>query len=541
MNITFCRTLVDEWMRCGLTDAVVAPGSRSTPLALAAADRLATHVILDERAASFTALGLALTTGRPVLVVCTSGTAAAEFHAAVVEASQAFVPLLVCTADRPPEAWDIGSAQTIDQVGLYAQAVRWAVTPGPPDASTAHTWRGLAARAFAEATGDRPGPVHLDLSFREPLVDTIDASLPDGRDGGAPWAQRPAAPAPTPAPAELARWCAGSTRPLIVSSHAGGVGVTGNGVPVLADHRGPLTGTVPNWDLLARDARFLAEHRPDLVIRNGAPVASKALNTWLTELDVPQVAVTPGGRWIDPHHRVAMFVGTGTALEVSADPGWTASWHDAGERAARAIDEVLAAHDAITEPGVSRHLFATRRTGSTLVVSSSMPIRDLESFAHPRADVTVLANRGANGIDGVTSTALGVALSGATTTLLTGDLAFLHDSGALTGIAHRDVDLTIVVNDNGGGGIFSFVPQHDVLPHPRFEQLFGTPQHVDLAALADVHRIPHTAVSARGELADAIEWSNAASGVRMIVVSTDREANVVVHDELVDAVRAALR
>lgn len=187
--MSFCTTLVDEWARAGVTDAVVAPGSRSTPLVVALADdpRLRTHVVLDERSAAFTALGLALASGRPTVLACTSGTAGTHFHGAVVEAHHAGVPLIVCTADRPPELQDVGAPQTVDQVGLYGGAVRWSADPGVADAATAGTWRSLAARAVCEATGPTPGPVHLNLMFREPLIDGDDAPDPAGRAGGQPW------------------------------------------------------------------------------------------------------------------------------------------------------------------------------------------------------------------------------------------------------------------------------------------------------------------------------------------------------------------
>lgn len=539
-NVAFCRTLVDEWVRAGITDAFVAPGSRSTPLAVAVADALRTHVILDERSAAFAGLGLALASGRPTVLVCTSGTAAAEFHAAVVEASQAFVPLIVCTADRPPELWGVGAPQTIDQVGLYGTAVRWFHTAGTPDPATAPTWRALAARAVIEATRTPAGPVHLNLPFREPLLAGSDLALPPGRGDGSPWTRRPLPRDPGSSPRAVVDACGAAVRPIVVTGEHGAAHLATGSVPVLGDHRGPHPGNVAHWDLLLRDPGFAADHRPDLVIRTGTPPASKALTRWLADLDVPVVALTPGAAWIDPHHDTTLVADADIALEVTGEPGWVAAWQEHGRLAGRAIDDVLATHDRITEPGVARHLLATRLGGSTLVTSSSMPIRDLESFAHPRDDVRVLANRGANGIDGVTSTALGVALGGTPTTLAIGDLALLHDAGALNDLASRDVDLTIVVIDNTGGGIFSFLPQHDELDHARFDQLFGTPHTTDIAALLDAHRIPRRRVSARTELPAALEWANARTGVRAVLVTSDREANLAIHDELVAAVRAKL-
>lgn len=541
MNVAFCRTLVDEWARAGVTDAVVSPGSRSTPLAIAVAESLRTQVILDERAAAFTALGLALGSGRPTVLVCTSGTAAAEYHAAVVEASQGFVPLIVCTADRPPESWDIGAPQTIDQVGLYGTAVRWAHSPGPPDPATRHTWRSLGARAVFEATGAPPGPVHLNLAFREPLTAGIDDPLPQGRPRGRPWTERSTTSVPAVAGEDVARLCADANQPVIVTGAHGSDRIRADTVPILGDHRGPLTGTVAHWDLLLRDEGFVADLQPDLVVCNGTPPASKALAGWLAGLEAPRIVLTPGQRWIDPHHTATVVCDHRVALEVSAVPGWAEAWIAAGEHAATAIEATLGEQATVSEPAVARDVFATRPPDSTLVVSSSMPIRDLESFATPRHDVRVLANRGANGIDGVLSTALGVALAGAPTTLVIGDLALLHDAAALTDLAARPVDLTVVVVDNTGGGIFSFLPQRDELDADRFEELFGTPHRVDLAALLTAHGIPSRQVTTRNELHAALGWADTLGGLRAIQVRTDRAANPAVHDALAAAVAATTR
>jgi len=540
VGLAFSRTLVDEWRRAGITDAYLSPGSRSTPLAVALAERLDVHVILDERCAAFSALGTALASGRPSIVACTSGTAGTHFHAAVVEASQAGIPFIVCTADRPAELHDIAAAQTTDQRNLYGNAVRWFADPGAPDAATASTWRSLAARAVAEATGYRPGPVHLNLAFKEPFLDDDTTHGPPGRADGGPWHRTSGRPAPVEPPADVRAACAQAVRPLVISGHGAPACVTLDGVPVLSDHRGPLTGTVAHWDLLLRDPGFTASHTPDLVVRAGMPPASKALAQWLARLDAPQIVLAPGSRWTDPTRSATWMLTAPTNLTLTGEVGWADAWGSAAEMAGGAIDTVLAAHDEATEPGVARQLFATLAEGTTLVVSSSMPIRDLESFAAPRGDVRVLANRGVNGIDGVTSTALGVALTGAPTTLLIGDLALLHDQGALTGLAARAVDLHLVVVDNHGGGIFSFLPQAGLLDAARFEQLFGTPQAVDLEALLGVHGIDCVVVATATELDRALAAPRRRPGVRATVVRTDRCANTAVHDELAGAVAVAL-
>ncbi len=540
VGLAFSRTLVDEWRRAGITDAFISPGSRSTPLAVALAERLTIHVVLDERGAAFGALGMALASGRPSVVACTSGTAGTHFHAAVVEASQAGVPLIVCTADRPPELHDVAAPQTTDQTHLYGHAVRWFAEPGPPDAATASTWRSLAARAVGEATGHAPGPVHLNLAFREPFLTDDATPGPPGRPDGGPWHRTGGPPGPVDPPADVRAACEQADRPLVISGHGAPDGLGLDGVPVLSDHRGPCTGTVAHWDLLLRDPGFARAQTPDLVVRAGMPPASKALAQWVTRLDVPQIVLAPGGRWTDPSRTATWMLTTPTRLTLTGADGWADAWRSAGETAGEAVDAVLATHDEATEPGAARRLFATLPAGSTLVVSSSMPIRDLESFARPRGDVRVLANRGVNGIDGVTSTALGVALTGAPTTLLIGDLALLHDQGALTGLIDREVDLELVIVDNHGGGIFSFLPQAGALEPDRFEQLFGTPQPVALEALLAAHGIDHVVVETAASLEHSLTETHGRHGVRAIVVRTDRAANTAVHDELSGAVAVAL-
>ena len=379
--MSFCRVLVDEWVRAGVTHAVVAPGSRSTPLAVAVSERLDTTVILDERSASFTALGIGLATGRPAVLVCTSGTAATHFHGAVVEASQANVPLIVCTADRPVELQDVGAPQTIDQDRLYGTAVRWFAAPGVPEETRPQTWRSLASRAVAVATGDRPGPVHLNLAFREPLLEDDDGFETTGRRDGAPWHRTLAAPAVRQAPPALTELCAHASRPLVVTGHLAPPGLGLVGVPVLSDHRGPLTGNVAHWDLLLRDDDFRHAHRPDLVIRAGMPPASKILANWLADLDVPRIALVPPGRWIDPDHRADWVIDGPVELALEGEEGWLASWQNAAARAGGALTTAFTTQAEVSEPAVAARVAATRPAGSTLVVSSSMPVRDLESFA----------------------------------------------------------------------------------------------------------------------------------------------------------------
>ena len=576
---TFAATLVDEWVRAGVTDAVVAPGSRSTPMvqALAGDGRLRVQVVLDERSAGFRALGLGLASGRPAVVVTTSGTAAVELHPAVVEAHQAGVALVVLTADRPPELHGVGAPQTVDQVGLFGPAVRWSASPGVAERAAAPTWRSLAARAVAESVAGPagPGPVHLNLAFREPLLGAV-VDPPPARAGGAPW--HTPWPGTGQAPRDVV---AGSgSRGLIVAGAGAGdpasVGAMAAalGWPVLADPRsgcrvpGPLT--VAAADGLLR-VPALGGWRPDVVVRLGQPWASRVVATWLAGLGpgVPQVLVDPYGRWSDPERaagdvvrgdpgalcRAVAAAALGASRPAGPDEwvegwtgggpavrgGWAEGWAVAEAAAQAALDAVLAGRRDLTEPGVARALGDHLPDGAILLASSSMPVRDVEWYLRPRPGLRVLANRGANGIDGVISTGLGVASANAGPTVaLLGDLAFLYDAGALVDLDGRALDLTLVVVDNDGGGIFSFLPQSAAMPAEHFERFWGTPHRADLAAIAAGYGVPVTPVGTAADLGPAVGAALDAGGPRVVLVKSSRRANVAVHEELNAAVAVAV-
>ena len=502
----------------------------------------AIHVVHDQRAAAFVALGLGLD-GTPAVLLCTSGTAAANFHPAVVEAGLSEVPMVIVTADRPPELRGVGAPQTIDQTNLFGGSVRWFHDPGVPDAAASSSWRSLARRVI-ELTAS--GPIHLNLPFREPLL-------------GAP-GELPRAVSLPPAPARTVRqdhWGADRIAPLLES----GCGVTlaggrsgvrpdevvalaaSTGWPVLAD---PLSGcrgldaAVTAFDALLRHERFATEHRPEIVVRIGRPASSKVLAAWVAASGASLVQIGGPGV-IDPDHGVAATLPPQAVVALAEIAGptsppadWQSGWTAASQRAERAIEKVLGDLDVLSEPAVARVVAESRPEEGRVVVASSMPVRDLEWFGGPSA--VAHANRGANGIDGVTSTALGLALHGCPTIAVVGDIAFLHDGGALTALAGRECDLRIVVVDNDGGGIFSFLPQATALGSERFEQLFGTPHGTDLVAVAGAHGLDAVTVSTPGELRERL----AQPGPAVTHVTTDRAANVAIHAALNAAVAEAI-
>jgi 2-succinyl-5-enolpyruvyl-6-hydroxy-3-cyclohexene-1-carboxylate synthase len=562
-------TLVDELARAGVTDACLAPGSRSAPLALALAEhpRIAVHVHLDERSAAFFALGAAKRSGRPVVVVCTSGTAAANFHPAVLEADHARVPLLVLTADRPPELRGTGANQATDQLKLYGPAVRWFCEVGVPgdDPAAGPYWRSLASRAWAEAAGPPAGPVHLNLAFADPLVppgpgDRLAGEPAEGRPAGAPWTAAPAgvraaAPADMAALAEAVR---AAPRGLLVAGWGAGLDpaaadafATASGWPVLADplsgaRRGPAA--VSTYDGLLRAPRFAAGHRPDLVVRVGGAPTSKALTAWL-DPSVPQVLVDPAAGWLDPARSAglrltadpsALLAATAARLGGPAPGPWLADWLAADRLAREAIDGLLEEWTEPFEGRVARDLVAWMPDSGTLVVGSSMPVRDVDAFAQPRDGLRLLANRGLSGIDGFVATALGVAAAGEEpVAALCGDLTLLHDASSLLGAAGRPRGVVLVVCDNDGGGIFSFLPQAR-LPAELFEPLFGTPHGLDLAALAAAARVPSRVVEKAADLIPALDAALGAGGTQLVVVRGDRAANLARHLALTEAVAAAV-
>jgi 2-succinyl-5-enolpyruvyl-6-hydroxy-3-cyclohexene-1-carboxylate synthase len=594
------RAFVDELARCGMRAACTSPGSRCAPLVLTLAreKRLRCYSHVDERCAGFFALGLAKSSGLPVAIACTSGTAAAELLPAAIEAYEARVPLLLLTADRPAELRENGAGQAIDQLKLYGGAAKWFFEVGTHDASEERLrWmRTLACRGYWTALEGRPGVVHLNFPLREPLVS--DEPLPPdgtGRPEHRPYVRRPPATVPDGGvdiedDAWLRELVAGSTRGVVVAGRyerdtalgpAAAAFCAAAGWPLLAD---PLSrarrgeAAVSHYDALLRDEAFSASHRPDLVLRVGDLPVSKPLRTWLAGLeDVRQVALDPESAWQDP----ASVLSDSLALEPAAaltgltaptadrnrptaDPDWLAGWRSADERAAEAILGALDGDRGLSEPAVAAELGVLLPEEATLFVSSSMPVREIETFWPARLDPPrVLCNRGANGIDGTVSCAFGVAADGrGPVVLLIGDVALAYDIGGLLASGRLDLKVTIVLLDNGGGGIFDFLPvSRAPMGRARSEGASGetadeqskrpdtdiytrhiaTPTGLDFAQAALLYGLAHERVETVVAFRAALERVLSPKvGSSIVEVRSDRAANVELHRRVWRAVSDSL-
>jgi 2-succinyl-5-enolpyruvyl-6-hydroxy-3-cyclohexene-1-carboxylate synthase len=580
-NLTVSAAFVDELSRHGLHHVVVAPGSRSTPLAVAAAThpRLRVWMHVDERSAGFFALGMARALGEPVAVLCTSGTAAANFLPAVVEAQFSRVPLIVLTADRPPELRGWGAAQTIDQVHLYGGHAKWfAEMPVPEESpSLLRQARAAAARALATSAEAPQGPVHLNLPFREPLL-PVDLDPQDL--GGALYAEleRPEEPglasaAPTPVATtvgSLAERLSGFERGIIVCGPGETPGLAAAtaalgevaGYPILAD---PLSGVrfgnhhhlriIDAYDAFLRDLEAAQGLAPDVVLRVGGWPTSKPLQTFLTANPGRlHVLVDPGEPRdpahlatdhlrADPHRTLAMLADRLAAAGTATTTRWTSAWTTASDRTRRAIARTLAENETLFEGRAAAELAALLPDGATLVAGNSMPVRDVDTFvAGDRRRIRVVGNRGASGIDGVVSTALGAAaVADGPVILLVGDLSFYHDMNGLLAAKLHDIDCTIVLLNNDGGGIFSFLPQAELLERGLFEWLFGTPTGLDFEHAAALYGASFARPADWPSFRRAVCQGIATPGLSIVEVVTDRERNVAMHREVWDAVREALR
>jgi 2-succinyl-5-enolpyruvyl-6-hydroxy-3-cyclohexene-1-carboxylate synthase len=571
-NAALASAMVEELARCGVRDAVLAPGSRSTPLALALwrEPGIETRVIVDERSAGFFALGAAQASGTPVAVLCTSGTAAANLHPAVCEADEAAVPLLVLTADRPPELRDIGAGQTIDQLKLYGSAVRWFCEVGTHEADDAGLlhFRSVACRAFAAAAGDpRPGPVHLNVGWRDPLgpeprpadLTATSALALEGRGERPLTAVRGSAAAQPDAIGELARRIGSHPRGVIVAGRHPEADLAEpvtalarvSGYPILAEPTSQLRFGPHDRGLVitqygAIAARAPAALAPDLIVRFGDLPTSKPLRQWLAALDAEQWLVDGHFGWNEPSRIATNLVrASGAAFatavagwipEGSGDRDWSQAWLAADGAALAAIEAELGRLDEPTEPGAHAALGRIYADGELVYTASSMPIRDQESFvgAGPAA-VRFFGNRGANGIDGLISSGIGAAAaSGRPTWIVTGDLGLYHDMNGLTALRHAAEPVRIVVLNNDGGGIFEFLPQAGQVKREEFEAVLGTPLGLELERLASLYDLPYE------RLTDLTRLADSGAQTALIELPIDRRANVGVHQRLGDVASEAI-
>jgi len=559
----------------GITDVVISPGSRSTPLSvtLHAHPSLRTWIQIDERSAGFFALGMARATGRPSVLVCTSGTAAANYLPAVVEAHHAGVPMIVCTADRPPELQSWGAGQTIDQHDIFGSATRWSA-----DLPVASEWsptmaERTAMRAVAVSTGSRPGPVHLNWPFRLPLEPRVAPSVRD--PGFTPRVHESTASRPTREMAALLCEVAGLERGVIVVGPSDGVGLPGEhevaeaisefavavGWPIIAEPLtqlrrtdAPQSNVMANAGSLLADETFAGLHVPEVVLRVGRAPTTKSVRLWMQHHRPSRVVlIDPSEHWHEPSFTITdrLVVNAASILtlqpasgDAQADPsGWLTSWR----RADRLASDVIEA-DLVDAPLmaalVARTLVEALPAGSTLFTSNSMPVRDLDSFVGvggPR--ISVVGNRGASGIDGIVSTTLGIAAAtDHPVAMLIGDLALLHDLSGMISARRLGLHLTAVCVDNDGGEIFSMLPIADHGADIDFAGLFRTPHGIDIAGLAGFAGIAVSEIGSVGELCARLQFSFASKrpGVDLLVVRIDPDNDMDQHRRISAAVSAAL-
>lgn len=578
----YLDAFVDELLRHGVNQAVVCPGSRSTPLAIALARRpeeMRIWLELDERSAGFFALGMARALKQPVMLICTSGTAVANFMPAVVEAHLSRIPLLVLTADRPPELRDNGAPQAIDQIKIFGNYVKWFSEVALPEASNEmlRYVRTLAGRAATTANTVPSGPVHLNFPFREPLV-PIEGELPpvakrdkmawQGRENNQAYVEAVAPLRAVPARqlAEVVVMLTSAERGLIVVGPQADLNLASavnklsqvTGYPILADPLSQVRSQriINNYDAFLRLPRFRDNLQPDLILRFGAAPTSKPLNQYLEHYpDAPMLIVDEAEDWREPSLRAEKFIWSDplvfcdivTALiksnpDMMINPEWEEQWQEVSQLTAEVINAKFADNDELFEGQVFAELNALLPENSTLFVGNSMPVRDLDTFFNGDHTAQILCNRGANGIDGVVSSALGTAaaldVQGVDTVttplvLVIGDISFYHDMNGLLAAKMHKLNATIILLNNDGGGIFSFLAQSN---YPQyFEQLFGTPHGLNFAPAAQMYGADYTQVENWADFRAACQKAFQQPGLKIIEVPTNRERNVILHRQLWDA------
>lgn len=589
-NYAFSTVFVDELARSGLRHVCVAPGSRSSPLTIAFAHHpeIKTWVHLDERSAGFFAVGMAQALGEPVALVCTSGTAAANFHPAVVEARYGFVPLLVLTADRPPELWDSGAPQTIDQVRMYGSHAKWSISMPPPEVTTDLMLfvRSIACRAFATTITPPEGPVHVNFPFREPLEPAVlNSDFPkeeyetavdawQGRSDGEPFIYVPAV-AQIAHQADIERLAdklVSTERGLILCGPQRDPELAVEvvalsrllGYPILAD---PLSqvrcgphdrGTIVDcYDIFLRDSSVVSALNPEVVLRFGAVPNSRPITKYLEHhRSTRHVVIGDSHCWTDPTHtttelfRVAPvnFCRAMSAVINSGDTisSWAQRWYKLAEITKAAVRKTMEGfNEEMFEGKVFDQLSSIIPDGANVFVGNSMPIRDQDAFFPSTARRTrFLANRGVSGIDGIISSALGAAaVSTGNSILVLGDISFYHDMNGLLAIKAYGLDATIVVINNDGGGIFSFLPQ--VSYKDVFETYFGTPHGLTFQAAAELYGVSYRRVEGWDQFREIVGESIGSPGSTIIEVFSNRASNLDFHNrvwkQVSDAIKKEIR
>lgn len=563
----YTANFIDELVARGVRDVVVSPGSRSTPLAVLVAEHeeIEDWVVIDERSAGYFALGIAQATDRPVALVCTSGTAVANYFPAVVEAYYARVPLLVLTADRPHELRDIGASQTIDQIKMFGHFVKGSFEMAPPkadEASLAYV-RNRASRAVKRSLLDNPGPVHVNFPFDEPLMPDI--TLPNL------WQRQKGQ--------EKTEWFVGRKQldelmlvELLerIESKEKGLIVCGPQrdkvlvdeliqlsdklrIPILADPLSQLRTTpyvkntvMGSYDAYLRSEKVRQGMKPDYILRFGAMPISKHLSFYLKEhADVPQYIIENYDHVREPLNVSSNYiVADGARLckalnqRVSPNRKQTTAWFEKWlkmENEARNVLSQGMVQGQLTEGRVSQIVLDSLEDGSHFFVANSMPVRDVDTFLIPTSkDIRLYANRGVSGIDGTLSSAIGVAATGKKVTLLIGDLSFYHDLNSLFIAKRYELPITIILINNNGGGIFSFLPQAKEEKH--FEHLFGTPLNIDFAHAVEMYEGDYFLVEKEEELKEVLLKDKKRKGFSVIEVQTDRVENVTWHRALWDEI-----
>jgi 2-succinyl-5-enolpyruvyl-6-hydroxy-3-cyclohexene-1-carboxylate synthase len=556
----YLAAFIEELAGNGVDEVVISPGSRSTPLALLFAHhpKINVYINVDERSAAFFALGIAKTKRKPVALLCTSGTAAANYYPAIIEAKHSKVPLIVLTADRPHELREVGAPQAIDQINLYGKHVKWSVDMALPESSPSllRYVKSAAVRGIGIATGNPKGPVHFNFPFREPLIPNLTDDLFSKSNDGSKSMQKDVKHGkkelPFTAIASLQDVLSKKKKGLIVCGPninpeaIPEIVMLGGqwGFPIIADPLSQLRSgshdqknVIDTYDTFLRIEEVKAELQPDIIIRFGAMPVSKALTLYMKDLhETDHWIVTPDEDWLDPNAQVTEMIYCDESAFCQAFPNerdnrdskWIEKWKLINDQTKKHMETT---EYELDEGNAVRYFLQTLPENASVFVSNSMPIRDVDTYFHNnKQQISIMANRGVNGIDGVVSTALGMSTVTKPSYLVIGDLAFFHDLNGLLVGKKYNLDLTIFVLNNNGGGIFSYLPQSS--EETYFELLFGTPMDLDFAHASNLYGANYSKVTSMDELQICLEEGRQVAGLKIVEVMTDRDVNAVNHRKL---------